>query len=224
MAAAYNRRMSMPDLFENDTPRGREALGPDAAILRGHALPCLPDLLPALRQVLQAAPFRTVFTPGGHAMSVKLSGCGALGWISDAQGYRYSPVRPDTGTPWPTMPDCFKALAARAAREVGFPAFEPDACLINRYVPGSRMGLHQDRDERDFSAPIVSVSLGLPAVFLFGGQARSAPALRYPLFHGDVVVWGGADRLRFHGVLPVKHGRHSVMGPQRINLTFRKAG
>lgn len=216
--------MSMPDLFENDTPRGREALGPDAVILRGHALPCQQELLQALRHVLKAAPFRTVFTPGGQAMSVKLSSCGALGWVSDARGYRYSRLQPGTGTPWPAMPDCFSTVAGAAAHQAGFPAFEPDACLINRYVPGSRMGLHQDRDERDFNAPIVSVSLGLPAMFLFGGLERSAPTQRYPLFHGDVVVWGGSDRLRFHGVLPLKPGQHSVMGPQRINLTFRKAG
>jgi alkylated DNA repair protein (DNA oxidative demethylase) len=157
-------------------------------------------------------------------MSVAMTNCGPLGWVSDRRGYRYDAVDPDTGRPWPAMPAAFRALAARAAEAGGFARFEPDACLVNRYAPGTRLTLHQDRDERDFGAPIVSVSLGLPAVFLFGGDTRGGRPLRIPLRHGDVVVWGGPARLRFHGVAPVEDGVHERLGACRINLTFRRAG
>lgn len=193
-------------------------------MLRGFALPRMSRLLGAVDEVARRAPFRHMVTPGGFAMSVALTNCGALGWTSDRRGYRYAPADPDTGQPWPPMPAVLLELAREAAAQAGFPGFVPDACLVNRYLPGARLSLHQDRNERDFSAPIVSVSLGLPAVFLFGGDARSDRAARVPLFHGDVAVWGGADRLRFHGVLQLKPGEHPLLGARRINLTFRKAG
>jgi alkylated DNA repair protein (DNA oxidative demethylase) len=163
-------------------------------------------------------------TPSGHRMSVAMTNCGALGWVSDRTGYRYVAQDPETGQPWPPMPDRFLGLAQNAAAQSGFAGFLPDACLINRYEPDARLSLHQDRDERDLTAPIVSVSLGLPAVFLWGGLKRKDPTRRIPLVHGDVLVWGGPDRLRYHGVLPLKAGQHALLGEQRINLTFRKAG
>ncbi|MGY2373040.1 DNA oxidative demethylase AlkB [Pseudomonas sp. SDO524_S393] len=215
------------DLFADDAlqqPAGREPIGEQSSVLRGYALPWIERLLPALRQVLAQSPFRQMTTPGGHRMSAALSSCGALGWTTDASGYRYTPTDPRSGHPWPALPDTLRQLAVLAATEAGFIGFAPDACLINRYVPGAKMSLHQDRNERDYSAPVVSVSLGLPAVFLFGGHARGDKTQKISLFHGDVVVWGGVDRLRFHGVMPVKDGVHAVMGPQRINLTFRTAG
>jgi len=156
-------------------------------------------------------------------MSVGMTNCGALGWVSDRAGYRYAASDPASGRAWPAMPAPFRALAARAAAAGGFAAFEPDACLVNRYEPGARLTLHQDRNERDYAAPIVSVSLGLPATFLFGGDTRGGRPLRVPLAHGDVVVWGGPARLRFHGVAPVEGGWHERLGACRINLTFRKA-
>jgi alkylated DNA repair protein (DNA oxidative demethylase) len=163
-------------------------------------------------------------TPGGFRMSVAMSSCGTLGWVTDQHGYRYTRINPENNQPWPAMPTSFLQLAHAAALAAGFNDFVPDACLINRYEPGARMSLHQDKNERDFSQPIVSVSLGLPAVFLFGGLQRSDKTVRVPLAHGDVVVWGGPSRLRFHGVLPLKAGQHPLLGEQRINLTFRKAG
>jgi alkylated DNA repair protein (DNA oxidative demethylase) len=157
-------------------------------------------------------------------MSVAMSNCGTLGWLSDRRGYRYDRIDPESGRPWPALPDSFAALARRAAAQAGFEGFVPDACLINRYAPGARLSLHQDRDEREPVHPIVSVSLGLPATFLFGGARRSDRALRVPLVHGDVVVWGGPARLHYHGVLPVPDGEHPLTGPWRINLTLRRAG
>lgn len=212
------------DLFPAAAAPGREPLGEQACVLRGFALPYLPDVLPALRDVLDKAPFRQMTTPGGRTMSVAMSNCGALGWTSDRRGYRYTTHDPDSGRPWPAMPAAFLRLAREAAVAAGFAGFAPDACLVNRYLPGTRLSLHQDRDERDFDAPIVSVSLGLPAVFQFGGAARGDRAARVPLAHGDVVAWGGVDRLRFHGVLALKDGVHPEFGAQRINLTFRRAG
>ncbi|MFW0889858.1 UNVERIFIED_CONTAM: DNA oxidative demethylase AlkB [Pseudomonas sp. JL1] len=215
------------DLFADETPTTpglTEQIGEQAFVLRGFALPWLERLLPALEAVLLAAPFRQMVTPGGFTMSVALSSCGALGWTTDRSGYRYTAQDPQTGQPWPDMPAVFRELAQAAARQAHFEHFEPDACLINRYVPGARMSLHQDKNERCLSAPIVSMSLGLPAVFLFGGFERSDKSLRVPLFHGDIVIWGGVDRLRYHGVLPLKQGQHPKLGVQRINLTFRTAG
>ncbi|MBV2131642.1 DNA oxidative demethylase AlkB [Pseudomonas sp. MAP12] len=215
-----------PDLFGEtpaELPR-EERLGAQALLLRGFALPFVDELLPALTAVEAAAPFRIMVTPGGQSMSVALTNCGALGWISDRGGYRYSPLDPLSGQPWPAMPEVFSCLAHEAAAAAGFAEFVPDACLVNRYLPGTRMSLHQDRDERSLEHPIVSVSLGIPAVFLFGGHTRRETAQRVPLLHGDVVVWGGEDRLRFHGILPIKEAVHPLLGAQRINFTLRKAG
>lgn len=205
-------------------PARIEVLGPQSRVLRGFALPWIEGLLPQLEEVLAAAPFRHMITPGGFTMSVGLSSCGQLGWTSDSNGYRYSPIDPQSLRPWPAMPEVFRQLAQTAAETAGFKGFNPDSCLINCYRPGAKMSLHQDKNERDFSAPIVSLSLGLPAMFLFGGQQRKDKSQRVPLLHGDVVVWGGVDRLRYHGVLPLKDGSHPLLGQQRINLTFRRAG
>jgi len=194
------------------------------ALFRGLALPAEQQVLTDLESITTRSPFRHWTTPRGFRMSVAMTNCGTLGWISDRTGYRYSPLDPDQQTLWPSMPASFLQLAQTAAQKAGFSAFTPDACLINRYESGARMTLHQDKDEQDFAAPIVSVSLGCPATFLFGGATRSAKAERILLTHGDVVVWGGASRLHYHGVLPLKVGQHSRLGSQRINLTFRKAG
>lgn len=215
------------DLFADHEPEQQpyaEQIGEQSWRLRGFALPRVEQLLPALEQILAAAPLRHMVTPGGFSMSVGTSSCGALGWITDRQGYRYSSVDPLTGLPWPEMPKVFADLASSAAERGGFAGFSADSCLINRYVPGAKMSLHQDKDEKDYTAPIVSLSLGLPAMFLFGGFSRSDKSQRIPLLHGDMVVWGGVDRLRFHGVLPIKPGHHPRLGEQRINLTFRVAG
>jgi len=214
------------DLFGDDdtAQQGREAIGPQSFVLRSFALPYADALLQGVDDVTAQSPFRHMDTPGGYTMSVALTNCGQLGWTTDARGYRYARIDPMTGQPWPDLPDAFMRLAQAAAAEAGFPGFTPDACLVNRYEPGSRLSLHQDKNERDYDAPIVSVSLGMPAVFLFGGNDRADKALRVPLFHGDVVVWGGVDRLRYHGVMPMKDLPHPRLGSQRINFTLRKAG
>ena len=213
------------DLFEDATTAAtrRESLGRGAVVLRGFAIADEAALLAALAQVIAQAPLRHMVTPGGFRMSVAMTNCGALGWISDRAGYRYDAIDPVSAAHWPPMPEVFSALATRAAAQAGFEDFAPDACLANRYEPGARLSLHQDKDERDFSAPIVSVSLGIPAVFLFGGDNRSDKQKRVPLAHGDVVVWGGPARLRYHGVLPLKDNQHALLGGYRFNLTFRKA-
>lgn len=212
------------DLFdEQECEAGLHALAPGAALLRGFARDATPALLAAIDAIAAGAPFRHLITPGGHTMSVATTSCGTLGWHSDEQGYRYTSRDPDSQRLWPAMPDCFSEIAHAAAARAGFPGFAPDACLINRYAPGARLTLHQDRNERDYNAPIVSVSLGIPAVFLFGGLRRSDPTLKLRLVHGDVVVWGGPSRLRFHGVLPLAHAEHPLTGACRINLTFRAA-
>ena len=203
-------------------PDRTERLGPQAMVLRGFAASRGVALLAAVDAITAGAPWRHMLTPAG-AMSVAMSNCGDYGWVSDRQGYRYSSVDPQSGQPWPAMPLLFSELAGEAALAVGFADFRPDACLINRYVENARMGLHQDKDEQDMSQPIVSVSLGLPAVFQFGGHKRSEPVQRVLLEHGDVVVWGGSDRLRYHGIQPLKPGLHALTGPYRFNLTFRKA-
>jgi DNA oxidative demethylase len=185
-----------------------------------------------IARVIAQAPLRHMMTPMGFSMSAAMTNCGALGWVSDRKGYRYDAIDPNTNQPWPAMPDSFMALAKHAALLAGFKGFEPDACLINQYKVGASMGLHQDKNEVDFSQPIVSVSLGLSALFLFGGLQRNAKPLKVPLAHGDVLVWGGKSRLNFHGILPVKASQHSTHNAKlgdcfhqhRINLTFRKAG
>ena len=201
----------------------QQPMAPGAVLLHGFARAHAAALLVAVQEVVEQAPLRHMVTPGGLRMSVAMTNCGPLGWVSDRAGYRYDGVDSQSGLPWPTMPALFTALAAHAAEQAGFRHFAPDACLVNCYEPGTRLSLHQDKDERDFGAPIVSVSLGLPAVFLFGGMSRADQAQRFPLAHGDVVVWGGPSRLRYHGVLPLKPGHHVLLGEQRINLTFRKA-
>ncbi len=191
--------------------------------MRGFALRDEPALLRAIADVSNNAPFRHMMTPGGFTMSVAMTNCGSRGWVTDRRGYRYTPDDPVSGEPWPALPQAFASLAIDAAKAAGYDDFVPDACLVNRYEPGSRMTLHQDKNERDYSAPIVSVSLGLPAKFLFGGLQRSDRPLRTMLNHGDVVVWGGPSRLCFHGIDALKDGEHPATGRIRINLTFRKA-
>ncbi len=193
------------------------------SVLRGFALPQAQALIDVVTEVSARAPFRHMTTPGGRAMSAAMTNCGELGWVTDAKGYRYTPADPQSGAPWPAMPAVIRDLAVAAAAEAGF-AFAPDACLINRYLAGARMGLHSDADEPDDGAPIVSVSLGLPATFLFGGATRTAPTDKIALQHGDVVVWGGALRRAYHGIAPLKAGDHPILGAQRLNLTIRKAG
>src|SRR5271165_56301 len=213
----------MTPLFDSDSlPPFHEPLEEGAVLLRGFATSVAPALLEEVARVVQAAPFRYLVTPGGYTMSVAMTNCGRVGWVSDRTGYRYDPVDPDTGAPWPTMPEQFLDLAARAAAEAGFAGYDPDACLINRYTAGSKLGLHQDRDERDAWAPIVSVSLGLPAVFLWGGKRRSDALRRLRVENGDVAVWGGPARFVYHGVAPLKDGSHPLTGAERINVTFRK--
>jgi len=212
------------DLFETvgDARPPRETIAAGAVLLRGFAATFDDELIPALREIVKQSPFRHLITPGGHRMSVAMTNCGSAGWVSDPSGYRYDAIDPDSAKPWPAMPPVLRRLAADAAADAGFNGFAPEACLINRYVPGAKLSLHQDKDELDFAAPIVSVSLGLPAIFLFGGLKRSDTPRRYRLEHGDVAVWGGSSRLFYHGVAPLADGEHDVLGRQRINLTFRK--
>jgi alkylated DNA repair protein (DNA oxidative demethylase) len=200
----------------------RWVLAEGVVLLKGYAREAAPELMAAIDAVFALAPPRRMQTPGGRAMSVAMSNCGALGWVSDSHGYRYTPCDPLSGRHWPAMPAALKRLAHESAARAGFAEFSPDACLINRYEPGARMSLHQDRDEEDFSQPIVSVSLGLPAIFLLGGAMRRDPVTRVGLEHGDVLVFGGPARLRFHGILPVRAA--GAPAPSRLNLTFRKAG
>ncbi|HTW73389.1 MAG TPA: DNA oxidative demethylase AlkB [Steroidobacteraceae bacterium] len=200
-----------------------EPLGEAAALLPGFARAQADTLPPLLQTLWRAAPLRHMSTPGGARMSVAMSNCGPFGWVSDRRGYRYEHCDPHSGQPWPPMPPQLRELAQRAAAALRFVDFEPDACLINYYAPGTRLTLHQDRDERDLGAPVVSVSCGLPATFLFGGLRRRDAVRRVPLFHGDVVVWGGAQRLAFHGVAPLADGQHPIAGRCRVNLTFRRA-
>jgi DNA oxidative demethylase len=216
--------VSVVDLFADipDVRPSQEAMAERAVLLRGFAKPFEGDLIADLRDIVAQAPFRHMVTPGGHQMSVAMTNCGSVGWVTDRTGYRYDGADPESGKPWPAMPPSFRALAGQAAAEAGFDGFCPEACLINRYQPGARMSLHQDKDETDFAAPIVSVSLGLPAIFLFGGSKRSDRPRRFRVEHGDIAVWGGPTRLAFHGVAPLADGEHAMMGRQRINLTFRK--
>ena len=212
-------------LFETPHPvePWPERLGPGAVLHHGFALAEAPALIDEVARIAESAPFRQMITPSGHRMAVAMTNCGTLGWVSDRTGYRYVAQDPDTGHPWPPISALFRQLACDAAAQAGFAGFLPDACLINRYLPDARLSLHQDRDERDLTAPIVSVSLGLPAMFRWGDLKRKDPTRRLPLAQGDVLVWGGPDRLRYHGVLPLKAGQHVLLGAQRINLTFRQA-
>jgi alkylated DNA repair protein (DNA oxidative demethylase) len=218
------RAAALGDLLAGAARTGDvERLADGAVVLRGFAAAEAPALADAVRLVAAAAAFRHMVTPGGFTMSVAMTNCGSAGWVTDRRGYRYDAHDPETGRPWPTMPALFQRLAADAAAAAGFAGFAPDSCLINRYTPGARLTLHQDRNERDFAAPIISVSLGLPATFLFGGLARKDRPRRFRLESGDVAVWGGPARLAFHGVEPLADGDHPLTGASRINLTFRRA-
>jgi DNA oxidative demethylase len=213
----------MTSLFNIDpAPASHERLEDGAMLLRGFAAAQAPVLVEEIERVAQAAPFRHLMVPGGYTMSVAMTNCGRVGWVSDRTGYRYDPTDPQTGVAWPAMPRAFLDLAVNAAAEGGFSRYDPDACLINQYVPGAKLSLHQDRDEKDPIAPIVSVSLGLPAVFLWGGKRRADRVRRLRVESGDVVVWGGPARFVYHGVAPLKDGAHPLTGPTRFNLTFRK--
>jgi DNA oxidative demethylase len=216
----------MSTLFDSIREPGlpRDLLGPGTAILNGFALGRETELAFVMQAISKLAPFRHMITPGGFRMSVALTNCGTYGWVTDRTGYRYDSIDPETGQHWPGMPGNFLELARDAASAAGFPSFNPDACLINRYEPGSRLTLHQDKNEQDFTQPIVSVSLGLPATFLFGGMERSDKTVLVPVHHGDVIVWGGPARLRYHGINPLKDGVHPTFGGYRYNLTFRVAG
>jgi alkylated DNA repair protein (DNA oxidative demethylase) len=200
----------------------RTAMGPGAVLLRGLGRAMDMQMLQAAESVIALAPLRHMQTPGGHTMSIQTTRCGSMGWVSEPGGYRYAASNPHTRQPWPAIPANMVDFAVLAATEAGYPDFVPDSCLINQYLPGNKLGLHQDRDERDLRAPVVSLSLGLPATFLFGGLQRAGKTQRYRLAHGDVVVWGGPSRLAFHGVLPVAEGEHPLVGRRRINVTFRK--
>lgn len=208
-------------LFDGDG--GKEALAPGATVLRGFARKRDLALLTAIQAITAEAPFRHMVTPGGFEMSVAMTNCGAAGWVTDRSGYRYQSHDPQSGAPWPAIPPVFLALADEAATAAGFATFVPDACLINRYEPGAKLSLHQDKDEADYAHPIVSVSLGLPATFQFGGPKRADPVRKVALEHGDVVVWGGPSRLFHHGVLTLKSGEHPLTGARRFNLTLRRA-
>jgi DNA oxidative demethylase len=215
----------MGDLFDSIIPANppREIMAEGAMLLRGAALPYERDILTAIRAIETQSPFRHMVTPGGFVMSVAMTNCGAAGWVTDRTGYRYDALDPESGRPWPPMPACFLDLAVSAATEAGYPAFVPDACLINRYEAGARLSPHQDKNERDFANPIVSVSLGLPATFQFGGLKRNDPVRKFALRHGDVAVWGGPSRVFYHGVPELKDGEHPAVGRMRLNLTFRGA-
>lgn len=204
-----------------DTRPPRVTLSPGAVVLRGYALPQADALVATIHTLAALAPFRSMQTPGGGTMSAALTSCGALGWVTDHTGYHYTHTNPFTQQPWPALPELFLHLATTAAQAAGFKNFTPNACLINRYTAGSRMGLHQDKDEGDFTQPIVSVSLGLPMVFLWGGLSRTTPAFPFLLENGDVVVWGARARLHYHGVKPLAAGTHPLTGTVRFNLTFR---
>jgi len=213
----------MRSLFGNDErSTSRESLEEGAVLLRGIASSQAPVLLEEVERIAQRAPFRHLVTPGGYSMSVAMTNCGRVGWVSDRTGYRYDPADPDTGHPWPPIPEAFHRIAVLAATAAGFEGYDADACLINRYVAGAKLSLHQDRDEKDAWAPIVSVSLGVSATFLWGGKRRSDPVRRLRIENGDIAVWGGPARFIYHGVAPLKPGWHPLTGSERINLTFRK--
>lgn len=210
---------AQPSLFGDD--RGPQAIElADGFFL----LPAFADTAPLLddiEHIASQASFRHMQVGGGKRMSVAMTNCGRWGWTSSTTGYRYSDTDPLTQLPWPAMPESFLALAASAALATGLGPFEPDACLVNRYAAGASLGTHQDRDEQDLSQPIVSVSIGASATFQLGGLKRTEPLRPVPLHDGDVLVWGGPSRLRFHGVKALKP---LTGGPDtRYNLTFRKA-
>jgi DNA oxidative demethylase len=207
-----------------DSTKKNLQIADGAMLLQGFALDSQAQILDDLHAILRLSKLRYMTTPGGYSMSVAMTNCGDLGWVSDKKGYRYSALDPSTGEPWRPMPKSFFELANRAAAQAGFANFVPDACLINQYQTGTKMGLHQDKDEQDFSRPIVSVSLGCVATFLFGGLKRADKPIKISLNHGDVIVWGGKTRLNYHGIMPLQANNHAATGTYRFNLTFRKAG
>ena len=225
------------DLFENDlfgSPVEQQVhIAEGAMLLRQfvqqnkNALLDETTVLADLNCILENSPLRKMTTASGFTMSVAMTNCGKLGWVSGSNGYMYSSIDPETAQPWPAMPPALLEAATRIARQAGYPGFLPDACLINRYLAGAQMGLHQDRDEKDFSQPIVSLSIGLSARFIIGGldsaAGRNAHTQSVVLKHGDAIVFGAAARLMFHGVLSLKPGHHPLVGNSRINLTFRVA-
>lgn len=209
-------------LWENETIPTVEHPVEGVTLLRAFCVQQAPELLEAIKAITQFSPFRNMIVPSGHTMSVAMTNCGSLGWTTDRTGYRYTTLDPLTGKPWPAMPPIFQQLASSAATAGGFPHFTSNACLINRYEPGARLSLHQDKNEQDYTQPIVSVSLGLPATFLLGTLRRTDTPRRIRIEHGDVAVWGGPARLIYHGVAPIAAGSHSLTGECRINLTFRR--
>jgi alkylated DNA repair protein (DNA oxidative demethylase) len=223
IARAADRVVATGDLFAAVPSFDEQILEPGAHILRGFAYGLQPQLLSTLGSVVGQAPLRHWLTPGGRRMSVAMTNCGGVGWVSDRGGYRYCERDPTTQRRWPDMPELLLNLAQAAALRAGYAGFAPDACLINCYETGTRLSLHVDQDERDASAPIVSVSLGVPATFLWGGLERSDRARRWLLVSGDVVVWGGPARFVYHGVAPLASAEHALTGSRRFNLTFRKA-
>ncbi len=210
----------MFDLFADEAP-WQEPLADGAVILRRFACADAQALIAQISALAALSPFRQMVTPGGYTMSVAMTNCGDVGWTTNQHGYLYSPIDPLTTHPWPAMPDIYRGLSDAASKAAGYVDFTPDACLINRYAPGAKLSLHQDKDELNLQQPIVSVSLGLPAVFQFGGLNRNDPLKRVMLEHGDVVVWGGPSRLFYHGILPLKPAHHPATGEFRFNLTFR---
>jgi alkylated DNA repair protein (DNA oxidative demethylase) len=211
------------DMFEDSQPCNLQ-VAENVYWLKAYALSSEKSLLADFESVIFQAPLRHMMTKMGSAMSAAMTNCGALGWVSDRRGYRYDANDPATNKSWPLMPASFRQLATLAAAEAGFDDFLPDACLINQYQVGASMGLHQDKNELEFNQPIVSVSLGIPAIFQFGGLARTDKTIKIPLKHGDIVVWGGDARLKFHGIATIKSNKHPIFGAYRYNLTFRKAG
>jgi DNA oxidative demethylase len=212
------------DLFPEQLMSSSVMLAQGAYWLKGHALPEATNLCNMLNHHLKKHAPQQMTTPMGYKMSVRTTSFGQIGWVSTERGYGYAKYDAVTKQPWPAIPDLLLRLASQAAEQAGYQQFVPDTCLINVYDIGSKMGLHQDNDEQDFSQPIVSVSLGIPATFLFGGTSRADKPRKIPLTHGDVVVWGGESRLNYHGILPLKAAQHHLLGQTRINLTFRKAG
>ena len=201
-----------------------EQLDPGSWHLHGFVVEEAVKLLQQVDKIAHHSPFRHLITPGGRRMSVAMTNCGHFGWVSDRAGYRYQATDPLTGVSWPEMPAIFSEIALKAAEQAGYPGFDPDVGLINEYRPGTRLTLHQDRDEKDQKSPIVSISLGVPAIFLWGGLQRGGHNRRIPVRHGDVLVWGGPDRFRFHGVSTLKEDHHPLTGNRRINITFRRTG
>lgn len=213
--------MTLP-LFDAE-PLPPQVIAGGAVLLRGWAAVHAHAWIAAVQQVLAQQPFQAAFTASGLPMSVRTSNCGEWGWAASRSGYGYTRSDPATGMPWPAMPTFLKQQAQALAAQAGYPGFDPDVCLINSYDVGAKMGLHHDADEKDHAAPIVSVSLGLPCTFVWGGLQRSDPVRSFRLEHGDVLVWGGASRMVFHGVRPLQAGQHHLLGAQRWNLTFRMA-